>query len=66
VPEGWRTWYYLNPMAGVIDVFRWCLLSGEVEPHWPGVGVSFAVICLLLALGVRYFRATERAFADII
>jgi lipopolysaccharide transport system permease protein len=66
VPEVWRTWYYLNPMAGIIDAFRWCLLAGEFEPHWRGVAVSLAITLALLVAGVRYFRTTERAFADII
>ena len=36
VPEEWRFWYSLNPMVGVIDGFRWCLLGGESQLYLPG------------------------------
>ena len=64
VPEGWRTLYYLNPMAGLIDAFRWAVLGGEFTPWWPGIGLSFGVMLVLLICGLLYFRATERSFAD--
>jgi lipopolysaccharide transport system permease protein len=64
IPEDWRVWYYLNPMAGLIDAFRWTVLGGNFTPWWPGVGVSSCVLLVLLVAGVRYFRATERSFAD--
>ena len=66
VPEKWRLLYSLNPMVGVIDGFRWCLLGGEHEIYWPGVLVSTIVILILVSTGVLYFRRTERTFADII
>jgi lipopolysaccharide transport system permease protein len=66
VPEKWRTLYALNPMVGVIDGFRWALLRGETPLYWPGLATSLAVVALLLWSGVRYFRHTERSFADII
>ncbi|MCE9609822.1 MAG: ABC transporter permease [Chthoniobacter sp.] len=58
--------YSLNPMVGVIDGFRWCVLGGSFEPYWPGVCASFAVIAILAVTGVVYFRSTERTFADVI
>lgn len=64
VPEGWRSLYYLNPMAGLIDAFRWTVLGSEFTPWWPGVGLSLAVLLALLIFGMLYFRATERSFAD--
>jgi lipopolysaccharide transport system permease protein len=64
VPEGWRSLYYLNPMAGLIDAFRWTVLGGEFTPWWPGIGLSLCVLFALLIIGVLYFRATERSFAD--
>jgi lipopolysaccharide transport system permease protein len=64
VPESWRSLYYLNPMAGLIDAFRWTVLGGEFTPWWPGVGLSLLVLVALLIVGMRYFRATERSFAD--
>jgi lipopolysaccharide transport system permease protein len=65
VPQEWRLIYSLNPMVGVIDGFRWCLLGGEATIYWPGFGLSLAVVAVLLWLGIAYFRATERTFADL-
>ena len=64
--ESWRLLWSLNPVVGVIDLFRWCLLSGESQLYWPGLAVSTTVIALLLWLGVRKFRQMERSFADIV
>jgi lipopolysaccharide transport system permease protein len=58
--------YSLNPMVGVIDGFRWAILGGEAEIYWPGFLLSLALTLVLLACGVRYFRKTERTFADVI
>lgn len=66
IPEQWRLLYSLNPAVGVIDGFRWCLLSGEAPIYWPGMGLSLLVSLILLWLGVRIFRATEKSFADLI
>jgi lipopolysaccharide transport system permease protein len=66
VPEQWRFLYSLNPMVGVIDGFRWCLLGGESQLYWPGVGLSLAVTGFFLWLGLRQFRKMERSFADLI
>lgn len=66
VPEEWRLLYSANPMVGVIDGFRWCILGGDSPIYWPGFVVSLLVVALFLWLGVRTFRRTERAFADLI
>jgi lipopolysaccharide transport system permease protein len=66
VPEQWRLIYSLNPMVGVIDGFRWCLLGGQSQPYLPGLGASLAVTVCFLWVGVHQFRKTERAFADLI
>jgi len=58
--------YSLNPMVGVIDGFRWCVLGPGFEPYWPGFLASLAVVFLFLASGVIYFRTTEKRFADVI
>jgi lipopolysaccharide transport system permease protein len=66
VPEHWRLLYSLNPMVGIIDGFRWALLGGNAQLYWPGVMLSFVVGLTVFATGARYFRRTERYFADII
>ncbi len=65
VPERWRPLYGLNPMAGVVEGFRWALLG---KSHAPGplLWVSVAVVILMLLGGLQYFRQTERTFADIV
>jgi lipopolysaccharide transport system permease protein len=62
----WRDLLALNPLAGVVDGVRWCLLAGRTELYLPGLAVSCAVALLLLVSGIWYFRQTERQFADII
>jgi homopolymeric O-antigen transport system permease protein len=66
VPEAWRFWYSLNPIVGVIDGFRWCLLGGESRLYMPGFLTSLAVVAVFLWIGIAYFRRTERTFADLI
>jgi lipopolysaccharide transport system permease protein len=66
VPAGWRLWYSLNPVVGVIDGFRWCIIGGDSPLYLPGFALSLAVVALFLWLGTAYFRRTERAFADLI
>ncbi|HQR15271.1 MAG TPA: ABC transporter permease [Nitrospira sp.] len=65
VPESIRWFYGLNPMAGVIEGFRWALL-GKAPPDWTMVSVSLAVVVSLLIGGVMFFRRVERTFADVI
>ena len=66
VPEKWRLLYNLNPMVGVIDGFRWCILGGESSIYWPGFALSLAIIAFFLWLGVSQFRKMEKSFADLI
>ncbi|HTP65143.1 MAG TPA: ABC transporter permease, partial [Geobacteraceae bacterium] len=66
VPEKWRLLYSINPMVGVIDGFRWAILGGSARIYWPGFAISSALTLLVLLGGIRYFRQTERIFADII
>jgi lipopolysaccharide transport system permease protein len=66
VPPQWRLLYSLNPIVGVIDGFRWCLLGNDSQLYLPGVAISFAVIVFFMWLGVRQFRRTEKSFADLI
>lgn len=66
IPEQWRLIYSINPMVGVIDGFRWCILGGESQLYIPGFALSLVVTALFLWLGVRRFRKTEMAFADLL
>jgi lipopolysaccharide transport system permease protein len=66
IPGRWRLLYSLNPMVGVIDGFRWAIIGGETLIYWPGFLLSLSLVMLLLVTGIRYFRKTEKTFADII
>jgi len=66
VPEQWRMLYNLNPMVGVIDGFRWCILGGNSPIYMPGFLLSLAIITFFLYLGVSRFRKMEKTFADLI
>src|SRR6266498_4126855 len=66
IPDQWRLLYSLNPMVGVIDGFRWCLLGGESQLYWPGFWLSLGVTGFFLWLGTRQFRKMEKSFADLI
>ncbi len=65
VPEKWRVLYGLNPMAGVVEGFRWALLG---KSHAPGplLWVSVAAVVVTLIGGLWYFKKTESTFADIV
>jgi lipopolysaccharide transport system permease protein len=65
VPERWRLIYSLNPMVGVIDGFRWCILGGGSRIHGPGLALGLAVTACFLWLGISRFRRMERSFADV-
>jgi lipopolysaccharide transport system permease protein len=66
VPEQWRMLYSLNPMVGVIDGFRWCLLGGQSQLNLAGLAASLVVTAFFLWFGIRRFRRTEASFADLI
>ena len=65
VSARWRWLYYANPMVGVIDGFRWCVLGTEL-PDLAGLGQSLALVCVMLVTGLFYFRTQESTFADVI
>jgi lipopolysaccharide transport system permease protein len=65
VPDQWRAWLGLNPMAGVVEGFRWALL-GHAHPSVPLLAVSIVAVTILLIGGLVYFRRTETTFADLV
>ncbi|GFO57948.1 transport permease protein [Geomonas silvestris] len=66
VPERWRLLYFLNPMVGVIDGFRWALLGDAYQVHWSGMCAGAVMAVILMVFGLWYFRRTERGFADVV
>jgi len=66
VPEQWRLLYSLNPMVGIIEGFRWCLLGGEGGLSLASLAASAVVTAFFLWFGIRRFRKTEASFADLI
>jgi homopolymeric O-antigen transport system permease protein len=65
VPSRWRLIYGLNPMAGVVEGFRWALLGKTAAPSLL-LSASLAAVILLLVGGAYYFRRMERTFADVV
>ena len=64
LPEWAGVLYFLNPMAGVVEGFRWSLLGGL--PPSPLAFVSFLVVAVLFVSGLYYFRTVERTMADLV
>ncbi len=62
----WQALLALNPMTGVIDAFRWCLLGEGAVFHLESLVFSLAWAAVLIVTGVWFFRRSERSFADII
>ena len=65
VPEKWRALYGLNPMAGVVEGFRWALLKQHAVSGGM-LGLSIAVTVIVLITGLFYFRRMEKGFADVV
>ena len=66
IPQWIKYLYSLNPMVGVIDGFRWCILGDKIDIYLPGFIVSVVISILFLIIGIRYFNKMEKNFADII
>ena len=64
IPEPWRVLYGLNPMAGVVEGFRWALLNTDSTPG-PILVASVVASIILLISGAYYFRRMEKTFADV-
>lgn len=65
IPEKWKFIYGLNPMAGVVQGFRWALL-GQGKPSGSMLAASIIIVTVVLVSGVYYFRRMENGFADVI
>jgi len=66
VPEIYRVFYYLNPMVGVIDGFRWAISGGKTALNQTEISLSVCVVALFVVVGISTFRKTEKNFADVI
>ena len=66
VPEKWRVLYSLNPMAGVVEGFRWAMLGTQQSISPLMIAVSSAIAITLFISGLFFFRRMERVFADMI
>ena len=64
LPEPWRSLAFLNPVAGVVEGFRWCLFGGEAPLL--GLASTLAFALVLFAGGMLFFRRMERTFVDVI
>lgn len=66
IPEEWRLLYSLNPLVGIIDGFRWCILDEGQSLYLPALYASILWPIILLGTGISFFKKAERQFADII
>ncbi len=66
IPASVKFIYSLNPMVGVIDGFRWCILGNSISIYRPGFILSIGLSFFFLILGIWYFRKMEKSFADVI
>jgi lipopolysaccharide transport system permease protein len=66
IPEQWRLLYSFNPVVGVIDGFRWCILGGQSTLYASELILSLGITVFFMWLGIRKFRNTEKSFADLI
>jgi lipopolysaccharide transport system permease protein len=67
VPHKWRLLFDINPVVGIIDGFRWCILGGKLTSDIiTSMGISIMLSLVILILAIRYFRKMEKTFADII
>ncbi|MCU0473987.1 MAG: ABC transporter permease [Bacteroidales bacterium] len=66
IPQKWMLIYSINPMVGIIDGFRWCIIRDNTEYYFISLWISIIVTLLFTLIGIRYFRRAEKAFADYI
>jgi lipopolysaccharide transport system permease protein len=64
VPQKYQFLYSLNPLVGIIDGFRWCIIGGEVPLNVQSLAISVLVTTFFSILGIQYFRKTEKMLAD--
>ena len=65
VPERFRPYYILNPLAGIIDGYRRILLHNSM-PDWPSLAVATVISVVIFGLGLVYFKRVEFRLADVL
>ena len=65
VPEKFQFLYSLNPIAGVINAVRWCIIPTN-EFHWPSFIAAVVCIAVFIPWGIHVFRKGERTFVDLV
>ncbi len=66
IEKEYRIWFYINPLTGIIDGFRWCLFGKQYDVIWQGIIMSCCIALASFVFAVKYFSRSERTFADII
>jgi len=66
IPDKWRLLYSANPIASIIDGFRWAITGDTHFIYLPGLFLSMVITLLFLLFGTLYFRRMERVFADLV
>lgn len=65
IPEKFRIIYSLNPVTGVVNAFKWCIIK-DMTFDWTSFCIALVWIAILIPLGIHFFRKTERTFVDIV
>lgn len=66
VPDQWRLLYSLNPLVGIIDGFRWCIIGNAAAVYWPSVLIAVLIAGLIFWGGMRQFRSLQNTMSDFI
>lgn len=66
IPAKYSLLYACNPMVGVIDSFRWAIIGNEYRLNLTHILISFTISTIMFVVAIKYFRKTEKTFADII
>jgi lipopolysaccharide transport system permease protein len=67
VPEKWKYLYYLNPIVGIIDGFRWSIIkNSDINIFSPYILISISISIIFFFIGIKKFRSMEKTIADII
>lgn len=66
IPDEWKMLFYLNPLVGIIDGFRWAIIGRGLEINYIAIAISILECIIISTLSIKYFRSIERSIADTI